>query len=313
MEKEILYRFFRGEATPDEERRLMAWLDADGENRRVFDRERAMFNALQLFAPVPAAAPVRRTGRLYRLAGQALRIAAVVALAVGVSWGVISHRERSWERLTNRIVVPAGQRINLTLQDGTSVWLNSGAELEYPALFAGDTRQVKLNGTALFDVARDTEHPFVVETFACQVEVLGTRFNVHADAEDNEFSTALFQGSVRVTSHEEQPQQVTLKPSEKVFLQDGRLTVEHSDDPNEYLWAEGQISISGCSFEEILKRFESCYGVRFEVRLKKMPRVESIGKIRISDGIEHALGILQRNCDFRYDYDSLANTITIYR
>ena len=51
MEKEILYRFYRGEATLDEQRRLMEWLDADEENRRTFDRERAMYNALLLFAP----------------------------------------------------------------------------------------------------------------------------------------------------------------------------------------------------------------------------------------------------------------------
>ena len=141
MEKEILYRFFRGETGPDEERRLMEWLDADEENRRTFDRERAVFDALLLFAPVPGAAQRSPGMRLRRMAGAAARISAVVALAVGVGWGFVAHRERGWEQLTNRVVVPAGQRINLTLQDGTSVWLNSGAEIEYPALFAGDTRQ----------------------------------------------------------------------------------------------------------------------------------------------------------------------------
>ena len=219
MEKETLYRFFRGEASPEEERRLMEWLDADAENRRTFDRERTLFTALQLFAPRPKARarvsalrPGRRSGALRRLAVPALRIAAVVALAVGISWGVISHREHNWEQLTNRIVVPAGQRINLTLQDGTSVWLNSGSELEYPALFAGATRQVKLRGTALFDVTGNAERPFIVETYACRVEVLGTRFNVRADEQNDEFSTALFRGSVRVTSRDSLHQQVTLRP-----------------------------------------------------------------------------------------------------
>ncbi|WP_273371832.1 FecR family protein [Alistipes megaguti] len=319
MEKETLYRFFRGEASPEEERRLMEWLDADAENRRTFDRERALFTALQLFAPRPKARarvsalrPGRRSGVLRRLAAPALRIAAVVALAVGISWGVISHREHNWEQLTNRIVVPAGQRINLTLQDGTSVWLNSGSELEYPALFAGATRQVKLRGTALFDVTGNAERPFIVETYACRVEVLGTRFNVRADEQNDEFSTALFRGSVRVTSRDSLHQQVTLRPNERVLLEEGRLRVEPADDPNEYLWTEGQISIGGCSFEEILARFESCYGVRFDVRLKQLPKVGSIGKIRISDGIEHALSILQRNGDFRYTYDTQTNVITIY-
>ena len=314
MEKETLYRFFRGEASPDEERRVMEWLDADAQSRRTFDRERALFTALQLFAPIPAAKPAARSvvrGRIRRLAGYAVRLAAVIVLALGIGWGVTSYHERNWAALTNRIVVPAGQRINLTLQDGTSVWLNSGAEFEYPALFAGSTREVRLKGTALFDVTHDEQHPFVVETYACRVEVLGTRFNVSADESNGEFSTSLFQGKVRVMSRSDR-QQVTLRPNEKVSLQDGLLMVEAADDPNDYLWAEGQISVSGCTFGEILERFESCYGVRFDVRLSRMPRIEAIGKIRISDGIEHALGILQRGCDFRYDYDAQTNVITIY-
>lgn len=53
--------------------------------------------------------------------------------------------------------------------------------------------------------------------------------------------------------------------------------------------------------------------MRFDVRLKEMPQFEAVGKIRISDGIEHALDILQRNCDFEYAYDSQTNEITIYR
>lgn len=70
MEKEILYRFFRGETGPDEERRLMEWLDADEENRRMFDRERAVFDALLLFAPVPGAAQRSPGMRLRRMAGR---------------------------------------------------------------------------------------------------------------------------------------------------------------------------------------------------------------------------------------------------
>lgn len=311
MEKEILYRFYRGEATLDEQRRLMEWLDADEENRRAFDRERAMYNALLLFAPEEKA--VR--GRLLnwrRVTKYAVQAAAVVLLAVGIGWGYVSYKERGWETLMTRVAAPEGQRINVTLQDGTDVWLNSGAEIEYPSLFAGDVRRIRLSGEALFDVSRDTRRPFVVETFACKVEVLGTRFNVNADERHNAFSTALMRGSVRVTSHENPQQQVVLKPNEKVLLQDGELALRASDDPNEYLWTEGLISVSGCSFEDILHRFEHCYGVRFDVKLDRLPHLEAMGKIRISDGIEHALGILQRTCRFNYTYDHETGNITIY-
>ena len=247
MEKETLYRFYKGEATSDEQRRLMEWLDADQENRRIFDRERGMYNALLLFAPEEKAA----RGRLLnwrRVTRYAVQAAAVVILAVGIGWGYVSYKERSWANLMTRVAAPEGQRINLTLQDGTNVWLNSGAEIEYPSLFAGNSRQVRLSGEALFDVSRDTRRPFVVETFACKVEVLGTRFNVNADERHDVFSTALMRGSVRVSSLADPQQQVVLKPHEKVQLSGGQLSLRTSDDPNEYLWAEGLISVSGRSF-----------------------------------------------------------------
>ena len=311
MEKEILYRFFSGEAHPEQERLLMDWLDADENNRCIFDREREMYNALLLFAPEEKS----MRGRLpdwRRIARYAAQAAAVVLLAVGISWGYISYKERGWETLMTRVSAPEGQRINLTLQDGTDVWLNSGAEIEYPSLFAGDVRQVRLSGEALFDVSRDARRPFIVETFACRVEVLGTWFNVNADQKDHRFSAALMRGSVRVTSLDDPQQQVILKPNEKVSLNDGRLSLQPSDDPNEYLWAEGLISISDCTFEDILRRFERCYGVHFDVRLDPVPHIEAMGKIRITDGIKHAMSILQRNCSFNYMYDPETNTIIIY-
>ena len=233
-------------------------------------------------------------------------------MAVGIGWGYVSYHEHSWEALTTRISAPEGQRVNLKLQDGTEVWLNSGAELEYPSLFAGDTRRVRLAGEAFFDVSHDASKPFVVETFACRVEVLGTRFNVNADVQHSGFSTTLLRGSVRLTSLEDSRQQVVLKPDEKAVFENGKLTLHRADDPNEYLWVKGLISISGLDFKEVIHRMEHCYGVRINLNVAPIPTLEAMGKLRISDGIEHALGILQRNCKFNYMYNHETNEITIY-
>ena len=233
-------------------------------------------------------------------------------MAVGIGWGYVSYHEHSWEALTTRISAPEGQRVNLKLQDGTEVWLNSGAELEYPSLFAGDTRRVRLAGEAFFDVSHDASKPFVVETFACRVEVLGTRFNVNADVQHSGFSTTLLRGSVRLTSLKDSRQQVVLKPDEKAVFENGKLTLHRADDPNEYLWVKGLISISGLDFKEVIHRMEHCYGVRINLNVAPIPTLEAMGKLRISDGIEHALGILQRNCKFNYMYNHEINEITIY-
>ena len=63
------------------------------------------------------------------------------------------------------IYVPTGQRVNITLSDGTNVWLNACSEMTYPASFSEDIRRVSLKGEAYFDVSKDVEHPFVVQWF----------------------------------------------------------------------------------------------------------------------------------------------------
>jgi len=109
------------------------------------------------------------------------------------------------------IVVPAGQQMSLTLPDNSQVQLNSGTRLEYPVVF-GKTRSVKLSGEALFDVAPDRKHPFIVQTFASDIRVLGTKFNVLADAERGEFTTTLIEGQVQVTNRANSNERITMYP-----------------------------------------------------------------------------------------------------
>ena len=316
MNQEILYRYLKGDTTPQEDLQVAEWLEADPvANQKDLDIVRFVFEGMELYGNDARAGALRPRGIVIpwrKVWIFAMRAAAVLLLVF--AGGYVAH-QRTYEAISDRLTavhVPNGQRIEITLPDGSRVWLNSGARIEYPVVFKKNLRSVKLSGEALFDVSRDTRRPFVVETFACKVEVLGTRFNVNADERHDVFSTALMRGSVRVSSLADPQQQVVLKPHEKVQLSGGQLSLRTSDDPNEYLWAEGLISVSGRSFADILHRFEHCYGVRFDVKLDRMPDIEAMGKIRISDGIEHALRILQRSCSFHYAYDQETSTITIY-
>lgn len=111
MEKETLYRFFRGETTPDEQQCLMDWLDADEEHRRTFDRERQMYNALLLFAPQKQVA-FRQSIGLRRIIGYAAQIAAMLALAVGIGWGLFPITSIPGKRL---------QLVSLPLKGNVSI------------------------------------------------------------------------------------------------------------------------------------------------------------------------------------------------
>lgn len=96
----------------------------------------------------------------------------------------------------NQMIVPYGKRSYLLLSDGTKVWINSGSRLVYAPRFTGDTREVFLEGEAYFEVAKDAHKPFYVRTDAFTINVLGTKFNVKAYKDDNEYTTVLVEGKV---------------------------------------------------------------------------------------------------------------------
>lgn len=99
----------------------------------------------------------------------------------------------------NTLIVPYGKRTTITLSDQTKVWLNSGSRLIFPAAFTKKNREVYLDGEAIFEVAHDKAHPFIVSTRAMDVEVLGTVFNLSAYGDDSLISTVLVKGTVELT------------------------------------------------------------------------------------------------------------------
>lgn len=314
MTEETLYRYFKCETTPDEEQFLADWLDADPTNHGIFEAVHLLFvrNSLAGKTAQQTAPTVIRPTHVWRtLARYAAGVAAVVLLIAGSAFLTERHINNTLSDRMTIVEVPAGQRIRMTLEDGTSVWLNAGSRMEYPVAFAADQRRVKISGEALFEVTHNARRPFVVETFASYIEVLGTRFNVVAEESENRFSTALIEGSVKVTSLCG-GDQITLRPDQTATLIDGHMTLGNLDDPTSLQWTEGIISLRGLSFAELMEKFEKAYDVQIIIARSQMPETDfTSGKIRISDGIDHALRILQHGAKFTYEKNTESNVITI--
>lgn len=310
--EETLIRFQKCETTPEEEVAILDWLDADPENQRQLDSLDFQFNAAVLHMEQPQSEDQssRRINpfRAFIYAGVAAAIA--LLLAVGNGWYQARQTRLDLESLNTTINVPIGQRIEVTLQDGTRVCLNAGSSLEFPNVFSKHDRKVRLSGEAMFDVMPDADCPFVVETYGYDVQVYGTKFNVEADAASAEFSTALLQGSVKVTDRASGAG-FFLVPGEKAELVQGKLRRSPITNSDEYLWTEGIISLQCDSFTELLKRMEKAYDVHFIIQFDKEPVVRCRGKIRVSDGIEHALEILKLGTDFNYEIRRGSNEIYI--
>lgn len=314
MENEILYRYLKGETSAAEEQRIARWLEADpSEHQKQLDSVRFIFEGMELHDLRPQAAPRRLRLSWRRIGQQALRAAAAVLIALGAAYISYQQTYRSVSEQTNIVEVPAGQRMELTLADGTHIWLNSEAKIEYPAVFARKSRSVKLTGEAMFQVTHDEKRPFVVETFASDVRVLGTKFNVNADEEHNRFCTALLEGSVRVSNRLDPSQKdIVMKPSQVVNLVEGRLHAETLGDETSFCWTEGQLYVTGLSFADLMDKLEQVFAVRIVIDRETLPNMDAVGgKIRVNAGIENALKTLQYGADFTFEIDETANTVTI--
>ena len=172
------------------------------------------------------------------------------------------------------------------------------SEFSYPASFNENTREVRLKGEAFFDVAKDRNKKFIVNTSRCEVEVLGTQFNVEAYNE-NEFSTALIQGSVKVTDKSQPDESVVLEPNNTVSLNNGKLTVTPITDFNPYSWKEGLITFKDINFKDLMKELEKNFGIRIIIDNHTLDNYACSGKFRISDGIEQVLRALQQDAHFK--------------
>lgn len=289
------------------------WIESDPSNQEMFNRELRYHLMLIEASAVPAerrsvSKPLMPRHRIALAAGMA---AALLAGAF-LMWTLVTKplAEESSQLLS--LMTEAGQRATVTLPDGTTVELNSGTTLEYPAVFSGKERRVRVDGEAMFDVASDSRKPFFVETFAYDVKVLGTRFNVIAEEQTGEFSTALIEGKVSIVD-KVGVERAILLPSQVASKENNVLRLCNQDDADAYLWTEGIISVAGVPFDALVRRMERCYGVKIVMEKEEMPQVRYRRmKLRISDGIEFALNAIQRESDFNWRYDDLTCTYYIY-
>ena len=183
----------------------------------------------------------------------------------------------SREERKNELIVPRGGEYQIVLADGTQVWLNSATKLIFPQNFTGKERRVVLSGEAFFEVARDENKPFIVETSRMDVKVLGTRFNVNAYTDNEMVSTTLVDGSVEVASGTQKP--ITLVPGEQAYGEAGELEKREVNVRLYTSWIDGRFMFNNVELEEIAKQISRWYDV--EIFFTN----ENVKKIRFTGGM----------------------------
>ncbi len=305
---ELLMKYIKGETTPEEREKVVRWLDEDPEHIHQYHSLRKLYD-ISLWSPIEESQQEKKQTRTLKPVWiEFLKVAAVILITFLGTKAFFDWKEDPVKMQT--VIVPAGQRAELLLADGTKVWLNSRSKLKFPDRFQKDARNVELDGEGYFEVTHKEEAPFTVHTSRYDVKVLGTEFNVKAYNSKNQFETSLLKGCVEV-SDANKSQIVRLRPDEQVISDGSQLIRSVILDKNYFRWKEGLLCLDDESIGGLIDKLELYYDVKIIVQQASLMKYHYSGKFRISDGVEHVLKVLQLKHKFTYIEEEEQNLIII--
>lgn len=205
---------------------------------------------------------------------------------------VIDNERSENENASNSITTPKGGTYQITLPDGTHVWLNSASTLTYPLRFADDERVVELKGEAYFDVAGFPTLPFKVISERQTVEVLGTQFNIKTYEDEQDVKTTLVKGAVRVVPKTGHRSSFTLSPGQQSNLAGGKITVDNVDTSSYIAWKSGMFHFKQTPFGEMMRQIERWYDVDVEYS-SRIPQETFSGRMSRNVSLMTVLDLLK--------------------
>ncbi|KOH44072.1 FecR family protein [Sunxiuqinia dokdonensis] len=202
----------------------------------------------------------------------AVRIAAILFIPLLISSVYLSYRLFQLAPETDQVAMQQvfaspGSRVQFTLPDHSVVWLNSGSSLEYPINFTQQSqRKVKLTGQGYFEVSHAKDQPFIVETGALDIRVLGTSFDVSNYSNDEQMSATLEEGSIALLNTRGE-EVARLSPGQQASLDKSsrKLYVEEVDTRLTTSWKDGRLIFKDAPLHEVTKQLERWFNCTIHV------------------------------------------------
>ena len=308
INEDLIFRYLSKATTEEEDKQLLVWLDQNEENRRLFFMLKKIYLEIMVnldnsidqekayrrfhVRVTNSAYSVRNSGDDRRkYIDRFLKYAAIFIIALLTGLSAYFLGRKSQPLITGNdfeINVPYGGKSSVVLPDGSNIWLNAGSRLKYSKNFNYKTREVYLEGEALFNVEKKNI-PFIVHTSHLDVYVTGTIFNIKSYPEENEIETTLIEGNIHVvTENNEKP--VSIKPNQMLcyrkkldaseilpVLKEKESTIESAEvipdnimviykdvDIREAVsWRSGALHIEGETLEGLVKKLERKFDVVF--------------------------------------------------
>ncbi len=210
----------------------------------------------------------------------------------------------------NEVVIPYGKQSQISLSDGTIIWINAGSRLAFPTQFNKKTREVYLEGEAYFEVTHDANRAFIVNTEAISVKVYGTKFNLSAYKQDERLETTLLEGKVSVTNLNSSKilrRETFLVPNQKASFNKKDNTIRLEDDPeasSSIAWVDGWLSFKQEKLQEVHSKLHRFYNVDFDQVPKGLDNNLISGKLDLKDSLQYVLKTLSDVTGLKYKLEN---------
>lgn len=205
-------------------------------------------------------------------------------LAYSVNGKTVTEND---EAFYNTITTPRGGQYQITLSDGTKVWLNAASSIRFPIVFTGKERKVIVTGETYFEVAHNEVMPFKIKAMSSEVEVLGTHFNINAYDDEASIKTTLLEGKVKVSvpAIDEVGTARFLSPGQQSSVnKNGNINIQNNADTEEAVaWKNGRFQFKSADLKSIFRQIARWYDV--EVQYKGNVDLHFSGQLIRSDNV----------------------------
>ncbi|NJK93557.1 MAG: FecR family protein [Bacteroidales bacterium] len=354
---DLIIRYLNGETSSSEVTFIQNWVSEDHSNKEYFDQLRKIHFLGNIsgepsgFDPRKSLERIKRkyyeykyheikgdSARVIRFSPRklAISVAAVFIFALGIGFllqNLLNTKSGNSTAVAfNEIVAPLGARSNVTLPDGTKVWLNAGSRIRYAMNFLKNEREINLSGEAYFEVAKVKGSRFIVHTGQLDIKVWGTKFNVKAYPEEKTIQTTLVEGSVSIvkTGSKTRKAETFLVPNQTAVFYKNKssdnnakiekltkpepgniLPLEVKKEVNTILytsWKDSKWVIEGQTLGEFAEELERRYNVEINFEDETLMNYKFNG-ILANETLEQILEIVKISAPV--DYEVIANQVTL--
>jgi len=358
----LILRSVQGQCEPEEILELRNWINDDKENLKAFHQIQNLWNTIEVDKNIteldvhekwlnleqkikPANSSDindnKRSNTRNFYQGKFFIAASIFILGFVIAFTLFKIiPQNNDEQEFSEITTPMGSRTLIHLSDGSKVWLNAGSTFTYPDKFNKNNREVFLEGEAYFQVSKNRNKEFLVNTEDFLIKVYGTEFNVKSYPEDETSEATLVEGAISVTKKkiqkDKKPEEILLKPNQRLVLYKrstsdkgnnlesivdknvmlkvkpkDRIVLSKGIETNKYVsWKEGELNIQSETMEDLAIKLERRYNIRIKFDQEEIKKFAFSGIIT-NETLEQVMNAIKLSSQIDYEIEERIVTLRL--